>query len=99
MSTSQLWGTGGSGGREGPIAQIGAAEADLFPRFSLTGSFGLAGSKVGALTNAADRFWSVGPAVSWPVFDGGRIGAENAEGGGSRFTLTLPARGFVETVV
>ncbi|MFO1270864.1 MAG: ATP-binding protein [Rubrivivax sp.] len=30
---------------------------------------------------------------------GGRIGAENAEGGGSRFTLTLPARGFVETVV
>jgi signal transduction histidine kinase len=30
---------------------------------------------------------------------GGRIGAENADGGGSRFTIELPARGFADTVV
>lgn len=30
---------------------------------------------------------------------GGTIGAENVEGGGSRFTITLPARGWAETVV
>lgn len=30
---------------------------------------------------------------------GGRIGAENAEGGGSRFTIELPARGFADTAV
>jgi len=30
---------------------------------------------------------------------GGRIGAENADGGGSRFTITLPARGFADTVI
>ena len=30
---------------------------------------------------------------------GGRIAAENAAGGGSRFTITLPARGFSDTVI
>lgn len=30
---------------------------------------------------------------------GGRIGAENVAGGGSRFTIELPARGFADTTV
>ncbi|WP_237715960.1 sensor histidine kinase [Rubrivivax gelatinosus] len=30
---------------------------------------------------------------------GGSIHAENAEGGGSRFTIAVPARGFADTVV
>ena len=56
-------------------ARIGVATADLFPRFSLSGSFGLSGNTAGSLTDWANRFWGVGPTVSWPVFDAGRIRA------------------------
>jgi NodT family efflux transporter outer membrane factor (OMF) lipoprotein len=54
-------------------ARIGVATADLFPRFSLSGSLGLSGNNLNALTDGRNRFWSIGPAVSWPVFDAGRI--------------------------
>ncbi len=54
-------------------ARIGVATADLYPRFSLTGSFGFAAEKVPSLADASSRFWSFGPAVSWPVLDWGRI--------------------------
>ncbi len=54
-------------------ARIGAATADLFPRFSLTGSFGFQSEKPAQLFNWTSRFWSVGPAISWPIFDAGRI--------------------------
>ncbi len=54
-------------------ARIGVATADLFPRFSLTGSLGLQGAKSSSLSTWNDRFWSVGPSVSWPIFDAGRI--------------------------
>ncbi len=56
-------------------ALVGVATADLYPRFSLTGSFGLSGGDVSSLSTVANRFWSIGPAVSWNVFDGGRIRA------------------------
>jgi outer membrane protein, multidrug efflux system len=56
-------------------ARIGVATADLFPRFSLSGSFGLSGNTAGSLTDWANRFWGFGPTVSWPVFDAGRIRA------------------------
>jgi NodT family efflux transporter outer membrane factor (OMF) lipoprotein len=54
-------------------ARVGVATADLFPRFSLTGSFGLSGDRPSSLTNIANHSWSIGPAISWPVFDAGRI--------------------------
>ena len=56
-------------------ARIGVATADLFPRFSLTGSLGLQGSQLKSLGNWSNRFWSIGPDVSWPIFDAGRIRA------------------------
>ncbi|MFZ2089285.1 MAG: hypothetical protein WAU47_11965 [Desulfobaccales bacterium] len=49
-------------------AQIGVAKADLFPAFSLSGSFGFAATQTGT-TNLADMFkgvsrsWVVGPSV------------------------------------
>src|SRR5207247_9987097 len=37
------------------------------------GAFGVQGNKVASLGNIDNRFWSFGPAVSWPIFDAGRI--------------------------
>lgn len=54
-------------------ARIGAAMADLFPRFSLTGNIGSQGSSAGDLTLGTSRFFGFGPTISWPVFDAGRI--------------------------
>jgi multidrug efflux system outer membrane protein len=56
-------------------AQVGAATADLFPRFSLTGAFGFQSINAGDLISSPSRFWSIGPAILWPVFDAGRIRA------------------------
>jgi NodT family efflux transporter outer membrane factor (OMF) lipoprotein len=54
-------------------ARIGAATADLFPRFSLTGSVGPQSRTINHLFDKDSLGWSVGPGVSWPVFDGWRI--------------------------
>lgn len=54
-------------------ARIGVATADLFPRFSLTGSFSFSGSDVANFMNWGNRSWSFGPSVTWPVFEAGRI--------------------------
>lgn len=54
-------------------ARIGAATADLFPRISLTGNFGLEASQFGDLFDINSRAWSIGPSVRWPIFQGGRI--------------------------
>jgi multidrug efflux system outer membrane protein len=54
-------------------AQIGVATADLFPKFSLTGSFGVQSNDVNHLLDRNSIGWSIGPSVSWPVFDGWKI--------------------------
>jgi NodT family efflux transporter outer membrane factor (OMF) lipoprotein len=54
-------------------ARIGVATAELFPRFSLSGNFGLASKTLSSLTDWGGRFWSVGSAANWPVFDASRI--------------------------
>lgn len=54
-------------------ARIGVATADLFPRFSLNGSFGFSASDAGSLFNWDSRTWSFGPSVRWAIFDAGRI--------------------------
>jgi multidrug efflux system outer membrane protein len=56
-------------------AQVGAAMADLFPRFSLTGIAGLQSVSASDWLSRGSRFWSIGPTISWPVFDAGRIRA------------------------
>jgi outer membrane protein, multidrug efflux system len=63
-------------------ARIGAATADLFPKFNLVGSLGLQSTNFSDLGNFSSRFWSIGPSVSWPILDWGRIrsniGVQNA---------------------
>jgi NodT family efflux transporter outer membrane factor (OMF) lipoprotein len=56
-------------------ARVGAATADLFPRFSLTGSLGLASGTFKGLGRLDSVYYSVGPSVSWPIFDAGKIRA------------------------
>jgi NodT family efflux transporter outer membrane factor (OMF) lipoprotein len=54
-------------------ARIGVATADLFPKFSLTGSLGLTSNRFSNVANYNSHFWSIGPSVSWPILDWGRI--------------------------
>ncbi len=56
-------------------ANIGVATADLFPKFSLTGSLGVESLSLKTLADASSPFWSVGPTVSWRIFDAGQIKA------------------------
>ena len=51
-------------------ANIGVATAAMFPSFSLNGTYGAAGSSFGNLSSANSRFWSIGPSVTTPVFQG-----------------------------
>jgi NodT family efflux transporter outer membrane factor (OMF) lipoprotein len=56
-------------------ANIGAAKADLFPKFYLTGLAGFEGTSADDWFTSGSRFWSVGPSVQWRIFDAGRIRA------------------------
>lgn len=59
-------------------ATIGIATADLYPRLSLTGSFGLQAQQLPDLGNYDSRFWAIGPQLRWPLFDFGRVNARIA---------------------
>ncbi|TMQ32352.1 MAG: efflux transporter outer membrane subunit [Planctomycetota bacterium] len=52
-------------------AQIGVAEAAYYPTVTLTASAGLESSSLSQWLTWPSRFWSVGPAVSQIVYDGG----------------------------
>lgn len=54
-------------------ARIGVAEADLYPRITLLGSLGISAEQFEDLFEGGARTWSLGPRISWPLFDGGRI--------------------------
>jgi NodT family efflux transporter outer membrane factor (OMF) lipoprotein len=57
-------------------AQIGVAETAYFPTVSLTASLGFESSNISKLISAPSRFWSVGPAISETIFDGGLRAAQ-----------------------
>ena len=54
-------------------AQVGVATAQLFPDVSLTGSFGYRSLQASDIGNWANHFYSFGPAISLPIFQGGQI--------------------------
>jgi NodT family efflux transporter outer membrane factor (OMF) lipoprotein len=56
-------------------AQVGSAIADLFPKFSLTGAAGLQSISASDWFTGRSRYWSIGPTITWPIFDAGRIRA------------------------
>jgi multidrug efflux system outer membrane protein len=53
-------------------ANIGAARAAFFPQVSLTGSLGGASAELDRLFGAGSGAWSFAPAITLPLFDGGR---------------------------
>jgi len=54
-------------------ARIGVAEAELYPKFSITGFFNLQSASVEDLLAWKSRAMSLGPTVSWPIFEAGRL--------------------------
>lgn len=55
-------------------ANIGVAEADLFPKFALNGgSVGIDATSAGSLFDWNSQYFLVSPTVTWRVFDAGKI--------------------------
>lgn len=55
-------------------ADIGVAEADFFPRITLSGSFALQATQIKDLGWSAHTF-GLGPSITMPIFEGGRLRA------------------------
>lgn len=53
-------------------AQIGVATAAFYPTFSLTGTAGFVSADLDSVLDASSRVWSLGPRVTFPIFEGGR---------------------------
>jgi NodT family efflux transporter outer membrane factor (OMF) lipoprotein len=56
-------------------ANVGVAVASFYPDVSLTGNLGLRATDASYLTNWASHFYSFGPSVSLPIFQGGSLSA------------------------
>ena len=54
-------------------ASIGVAKAAFFPTVQLNGLAGLESLNAGSLFNASSRLWAVGPSITLPLFQGGRL--------------------------
>jgi NodT family efflux transporter outer membrane factor (OMF) lipoprotein len=60
-------------------ARIGAAKADLYPRFDLQGFLGISTISTGNLFDAGSGTWLFGLPISWNIFSGGRLQARVAQ--------------------
>lgn len=56
-------------------AEVGVAVAQMYPDISLTGSVGTRATKAKYLAEWSSLFWSVGPSISLPIFQGGALQA------------------------
>ena len=66
--------------------EIGVAKAAFFPTITLTGIGGFQASHTNLLS-LSNTFWSLGPGVTLPIFEGGRLKARESEAYG-RFRET-----------
>ena len=53
-------------------ANIGVAQADFYPRITLSGDLGLQAQQLADLDGWSAHRFAIGPAISVPLFDGGR---------------------------
>ncbi len=87
-------------------AEIGVAVAQFYPDVSLTGQVGLAGTQPRDLTRWANNFYEFGPAISLPIFEGGKLTAnltlakaDQAEAAADYRKTVLNALGDVENAL
>ena len=73
---------------EAANAEIGVAKAAFFPSFKLTGSGGLNSARATDFLNWENRALSIGPSISLPIFQGGRL-KSNFEAAKSRYNEAL----------
>ncbi len=52
-------------------AQIGVAQANRLPQFTLSAAYGFSGTAISNLLNPGNNFWLLAGSVAQPVFDGG----------------------------
>ena len=74
-------------------ARIGVATADLFPKFTLSGSAGFQNNDFNSWLNWSNRFWSFGPSVNWQIFNTGKTlsNIELSKGIAGAVVYLLPA--------
>ncbi len=53
-------------------ARVGVATAELYPKFTLTGTIGLESLSLSNLTDSDSQTFGMGPSARWNLFDGGR---------------------------
>ncbi|MGI9304558.1 MAG: efflux transporter outer membrane subunit [Gammaproteobacteria bacterium] len=53
-------------------ARIGVATAELYPKFTLSGTIGLEALSLSNLTSSDSQTFRIGPGFRWNIFDGGR---------------------------
>lgn len=54
-------------------AEIGVSIAQMYPDISLTGSAGTRATRANYLAHWSSLFWSWGPSISLPIFEGGQL--------------------------
>jgi multidrug efflux system outer membrane protein len=59
-------------------AQVGVATAEMYPTFSLTGTAGFESASLSHLLDWKSKMLAIGPSISIPLFEGGRLRANLA---------------------
>lgn len=77
-------------------AEIGVATADLFPRFSINGSFDFSARKFSEVFSGTAYNYGVGPSFTWPIFQAGRIRASIAS---SEYAVCEALAGYEQTLL
>ena len=77
------------------VAQEGLAEANFYPEITLLGGVGSASSDLRYLTSWSSLFYVLSPAVSVPVFQGGRLTAQLKLARAESITAALAYRAAV----
>ena len=77
-------------------AQIGIADAAFFPALTLSASAGYRGPALAGLLGAPNLLWSLGPAISEAVFDGGQRQLASAQ---ARASADQAASSYRQTVL